>query len=127
METWASLKPDADFNQINQIFPDGKVPIKSMVPIIPRDAENPPCYVVDANFLSSEQIQALAEGLYEMWQPECKSVQMAIDYIRRGLPLKCEYFSGVTTTSQAALAMMLDDPTIEDILEDEDDEEDWYE
>ena len=106
METWAELKPDTPFNQI---FPDSKVPIKSIVPIIPDSEGSPPCYVIDAAFLSEDQIKELALGLYQTWRPKCTSVAMAIDYIRRGLPLSCEHFSGVATTNPAVLAMLLDD------------------
>ncbi|MEH2274652.1 MAG: hypothetical protein V7K40_07525 [Nostoc sp.] len=123
METWASLKSNTPFNQI---FTDGKVPIKSIVPIIPRDKTSPACYVVDADFLSNQQILVLAERLYQMWQPECTDVQMAVDYIRQGLPLKCDHFCCVTTTDQAVFAAMLDEPTSNDDFDDwENEDDDW--
>ena len=120
MKTWATLKPNTPFNQI---FPDGKVPIKSLVPIIPRDETSPTCYIVDVDFLSNQQIQTLAERLYQMWQPECTDVQMAVNCIRQGLPLKCDHFSGVTTTDEAVFAMMLDEPTSDDDFDDWEDDE----
>lgn len=109
MKTWGNLKPTT---HLNQIFTDGKVPIKSVVPIIPREEGSPSCYLLDADYLSQEQIEALALGLYQMWQPECESVQMAIDYIHRGLPLNCEHFDGVTSTDYAVIAMLTDDYTL---------------
>lgn len=122
METWANLKPDTPFNKL---FPDSKVPIKSIFPIIPREEGSPHCYVVDAKYLSQEQIQALAEELYQMWQPECTSVQMAIDYINQGLPLNIEHFNGVTSTSPSLLSMLLGEPEQSDEFDDFSDDDEF--
>lgn len=94
-KTWATLKPNTPFNNL---FPDARIPIRSPIPIIPREEGSPPCYTIDANFLSQQQIEGLAELLLRQWQPECKSKEQAIDYIREGLPLQCEWFIGVTST-----------------------------
>jgi hypothetical protein len=92
MTSWAYLKPNTPFNQF---FPDGWVPIRSIVPGIPREVGCPLCYIVVG--LEEWQIQGLAEMLYERWQPECDSVERAADYVRGGLPLKCSYFDSCGT------------------------------
>lgn len=94
MKTWGNLMEDSPFREI---FPDGKVPLRSCLPMIPRAPNEPSCYVVDPTFLSEEQVTNLAYKLYNMWQPECPSVAYAADYIRGGLPLKCDHFSSVSS------------------------------
>lgn len=99
--TFGVLKPDTPFSAV---FPDSLVPLRSIEPFIPRDYNCPPCFEVDADKLTDEQIQQLAQKLYEQWQPECESIEQAIAYIREpGLPLKCEWFFGVTTADLSQL------------------------
>lgn len=95
MKTWGHLIEDSPFREI---FPDGRVPLRSCLPMIPREANAPSCYLVDAKYLSEEQITNLAHKLYEIWEPECPSVAFAADYIRGGLPLKCDHFRSVSST-----------------------------
>lgn len=116
IKTWANLKPETPFNQL---FPDGKVPIQTIVPMRPRDEHSPLCYLVDGSKLTPEQIDGLAEMLLPMWSPECASKEQAVEYIRDGLPLKCEWFSGITSTDAKVLMALVDD------REDYDDEGDW--
>lgn len=93
--TYGHLKPNTPFSAV---FPNSLVPLKSIEPLIPRDYGCPPCFDVDADRLTAEQIQQLAQMLYEQWQPECESIEQALDYIREpGLPLKCEWFTVVST------------------------------
>lgn len=117
-KTWATLKQETPFNRL---FPDLKVPIVSPIPIIPREEGMPFCYVIDAQFLTDEQIQGLAEMLYEQWKPEAESIEATINYIREGLPLKCEWFSSFTTIDQKMMAAL--DDLAEPISEYELDEE----
>lgn len=100
-KTWATLRPDTPFSSL---FPDRQVPIRSVIPIVPREEGAPPCYMVEGNLLADEQLRALAGLLLEMWSPECESIDQAIAYIRDGLPLRCEWFNSVTTTN---IGMML--------------------
>lgn len=104
--TWATLKEETPFNEI---FPDRIVPVRSIFPIIPREAGSPPCYVVDSNLLSPEQVERLAQQLFEMWRPECQSLEEAKDYIQHGLPLKTDWFNGVSTSSPAILFGLMAD------------------
>lgn len=117
--TWANLKTDTPFDQF---FPDGKVPLLTVVPIRPRDENSPPCYLVDGSKLTAEQIDGLAEMLLPMWSPECASKEQAVAYIRDGLPLKCEWFRGVVSTDPKVFMALMDDFT--DHRRDEDDYED---
>jgi hypothetical protein len=94
MASWGTLKEDCPFAEI---FPERRVEIRSIVPIIPREQGSPPCYVVKGEALSQEQLKKLANRLYEIWQPECESVGAAAEYILEGLPLKTTHFSSVTT------------------------------
>lgn len=126
-QNWAWLKDETPFNEI---FPNRQVPIVSIFPIIPRELGSPPCYVVDAKFLSLEQIDRLAQRLFEMWRPECASLEQARKYIFQGLPLKTDWFNGAGSSSPAILFGLMHDegfgPNEEDELlrQDEWDEED---
>ena len=88
--TWATLKPDTPFNAV---FPNGEVPVLSPLPMIPREAGSPPCFVVNAGQLDPNQVDRLADLLLHQWHPECANKEQAIAYIQRGLPLKCDWFS----------------------------------
>lgn len=104
--SWAYLKDETPFNEI---FPDRRVPIRSIFPITPREEGCPPCYIVDAQFLSQEQIDRLAQQLFELWRPECESLQQAKEYISNGLPLKTDWFNGAGTSSPAILFGLMHD------------------
>ena len=94
--SWGRLRPGTPFAHI---FPDGRVPLKGPLPIIPREAGSPPCYLVPGRELSEVQIQALAEMLWQTWQPECESVEQAAEYIRSdALPLRQEWFDSIGTS-----------------------------
>ncbi|BAS59890.1 hypothetical protein NIES2135_20450 [Leptolyngbya boryana NIES-2135] len=121
-KTWATLSAKTPFNHL---FPDRKVPIVSPIPIIPREEGMPFCYVVDAQFLTDEQIQGLAEMLYEQWKPESESVEETIVYIREGLPLKCAWFSSFTTIDPKMMAMLTDVGSPEDEFEPGEGEEEF--
>jgi hypothetical protein len=94
MSCWGFLKEDCPFQSI---LGNGRVPIRSIVPIVPRKRGCPICYIVLGEQLTDEQVHLLAELLYEMWQPECSSIEEAITYIRQGLPLKTSWFRSVGT------------------------------
>lgn len=113
---WAYLKEDTPFSEI---FPDRHVPIRSIFPIIPREQGSPPCYVVDSSFLSQMQIDALAEQLFYMWQPECSSLEEAKDYIMQGLPLKTDWFNGASSSSPVVLFGLMDDEGVKSKREEE--------
>lgn len=101
--TWATLKPDTPFDNL---FPDGRVPIVSPIPMQPQDKSAPRCYLVDYSKLDHDQIRELANLLLRQWHP--RSAEEAIAYIKEGLPLSCEWFEGVTTIDRKILALMLD-------------------
>ena len=93
--TWGWLVP---INPFAAVFPDGKVPLKSILPVIPRERTAPPCYLLDVAQISDAQIAALAALLWQQWQPECASAAEAEAYIRQeGLPIRVSWFSGVGT------------------------------
>jgi hypothetical protein len=93
--SWGYLRPGTPFAHI---FPDGRVPLKGPLPIIPREAGAPPCYLVPGRALTELQIAMLADLLWAVWQPECASPEQAADYIRSdALPLRQEWFSSVGT------------------------------
>jgi hypothetical protein len=92
MASWAYLKLNTPFSQL---FPDLRVSIRSIVPCIPREIGSPPCYVVID--LEEWQVSGLAQILYERWQPECESLEQAAEYIRGGLPLRCDWFDSCGT------------------------------
>lgn len=103
--TFGLLRPETPFREI---FPDGFVPLKSLVPFIPREEGCPPCYEVDGDRLTDQQRLQLATDLFNRWQPECESVEAAIAYIREpGLPLQVAWFHGFTTTDFSQLLPLL--------------------
>lgn len=106
MSSWGYLKNDTPFNHL---FPDGKVPLVSIFQAIPREEGAPPCYWVDGSRLSEHQIEELSKMLYQMWQPECQSLESAIAYVRGQLPLNAEWFNGVATDSMFFLDDELDE------------------
>jgi hypothetical protein len=93
-ETWGVLKPDAPFAHL---FEDGRVPLRSMWTMRPRDERAPLCYLVAGDQLTDGQVRGLAQDLYQMWVPECASVEEAAAYIREDLPLRADWFSSVGT------------------------------
>jgi hypothetical protein len=113
MRTIAHLKENTPFDEF---FPDGAVPIVSIFPIIPREAGSPQCYVVNAKELTDQQINGLAAKLLEYWPTECLSLDEAIAYVRKGLPLNTEWFRG-WSKSDVDIARGWD--------EDWEDSEDW--
>jgi hypothetical protein len=107
--TWATLKPDTPFDDL---FPDGRVPIVSPISMQPSDPKAPRCYLVDYPKLARDQIRGLATLLLRQWHP--RSAEEAIDYIKEGLPVSCEWFDGVTTIDPKTLALMgLDAPAFD--------------
>jgi hypothetical protein len=92
VEAYGCLRPDCPFGEI---FPSGIVPLESVKWTTLRHPEAPPCYVVDSNRLSEEQIIFLAKLIYEIWHPQCKDLNQAIAYIQDGLPLNIDWFVGV--------------------------------
>jgi hypothetical protein len=76
----------------------------------PRDDQSPACYLVDQRWLSDDQVQTLAAMLYQMWQPECESVEAAAAYIRDpGLPLRTSWFSTIVTQRIGLMLSMIDE------------------
>jgi hypothetical protein len=110
-QNWGHLKENTPFNEI---FPDRRVPLRSIFSIIPREQGSPPCYIIDADFLTQEQISSLAQQLFELWRPECESIEQARDYIRQGLPLKTDWFNGAGSSSPALLFSLMDDEGFQD-------------
>lgn len=106
--TWANLQPDTPFAHI---FPDGEVPIVSIAPIRPDSGQGPLSYVVDASQLSEPQIYGLAELLLQKHPNELLSICDAADYVRDGLPIKCEWFSGFGTTRYDLVASLAEAET----------------
>lgn len=102
--TYGTLKDDTPFNQF---FPDNQVPIVSLIPAVPTLGA-PQCYVIDPQYLTKQQITGLAELVYQNWNPECTSLEMAIQYVESGLPIKCEWFTGVTTTDLGEYMKLVD-------------------
>lgn len=103
---WAYLREGTPFKEI---FPTRRVPLKSAMPIVPREEGSPPCFVVDPAFLSTEQIDTLAQMLFELWRPECESIQQACEYIRQGLPLRIDWFTSVGSSSPTFFFGLMDD------------------
>jgi len=99
--SWGYLRRDTPFARV---FPDGRVPLRAPLPITPREAGAPPCYLVPGRELTDEQVAMLAAMLWETWQPECESVEQAAAYIRAdALPLRAEWFETVGTTMRMML------------------------
>ena len=94
MTCWGNCKSESEFYSI---FGDQPVPIRSIVPIIPREEGSPPCYVVLGEKLGQAQVNALAEKLLNYWSPECRSIEQARQYILDGLPLKTSHFNGCSS------------------------------
>ena len=98
---WGHLKPDTPFAHI---FPDGVVPLKGILPIIPREEGAPECYLVPGSELSDAQVEQLATMLWERWRPECSGPEQAAEYIRLdALPLRVTWFEGVGTDLRLVL------------------------
>lgn len=94
MACWTTCKRESEFFEI---FGNDQVPIRSMVPIVPREEGSPPCYVVLGKELGQAQVNALAERLLNYWSPECHSIEQARQYILDGLPLKTSHFNGCSS------------------------------
>jgi hypothetical protein len=94
MACWAYLKQDSE---LRDIFPTGSVPIVSIVPGIPREEGAPLCYWVKGSELNEEQVERLAQLIFEMWLPECSNMGQAREYVRNDLPLKATHFNGCGT------------------------------
>lgn len=109
------LRADTPFRGI---FPDGFVPLKSLVPFIPREEGSPLCYEVDASRLTDEQRLQLATDLFQRWNSEWESVEAEIAYIADpGLPLQLAWFRGFTVSGFDQLLPLLglsSDRTISD-------------
>ncbi|RCJ29196.1 hypothetical protein A6769_35975 [Nostoc punctiforme NIES-2108] len=50
-------------------------------------------------------VEQLAIKLFDVWRPECESLQMATDYILKGLPLKTSHFNGCGTDDYFQMQM----------------------
>ena len=132
-KTWANLKPETPFNHL---FPDGRVPIRSILPIIPREEGAPRCYLVPGDKLTAEQIMGLAQIIWRQWHPECQTLEQAIAYIRDdALPLKTDWFTSISGIDQGTMIALAEfgeelrslfdedwDELDDDEFEDEDDE-----
>lgn len=103
--TWAIPRIDAPFAHI---FPEGEVPLISITPIRPNNGQGPPSYAVDVAQLSEPQIYGLAELLLQKHPSDFLSVDDAADFIRDGLPIMCEWFSGVCTTQYSLVAALME-------------------
>lgn len=102
-KTWAKLKPDTPFNSL---FPDGEIPIVSILPITPREVGAPLCYLIPGSQLTDQQIEGLARLLHTQWSQEA-TIEQLEDYIRSdALPLKTDWFSGVWTTDIGVVLSM---------------------
>lgn len=125
-QNWGYLKENTPFNEI---FPDRSVPLRSIFPMIPREQGSPLCYIINADFLTQEQISSLAQQLFELWRPECQSLEQAKDYIRHGLPIKTNWFNGAGTSSPAVLFGLMHEEGFgrdkDEPEEDCEDDEDW--
>lgn len=108
-KTIAYLKENTPFSKI---FPDGIVPIISIFPIIPREIGSPECYVVQPAALSAKQIEDLAVKLLEYWPTECLTLDEAIAYIRKGLPLRTDWFNSCSTSDPWFNSWSTSDPGI---------------
>ena len=107
--TWANLQPGTPFAHI---FPDGEVPIVSIVPIRPNNGQGPLSYVVEASQLSDLQIYDLAALLLQRHPSGFPSIDDAVDYVSDGLPIECEWFSGCGTTQYSLVAALMEaDPS----------------
>ena len=103
-QTYATLKNDTPFNQF---FPNNQVPIVSLIPSFPALGA-PQCYVIDPQYLTKKQITELAKLVRQNWEPECTSLEIAIQAVESGLPLKCDWFSGVTTSDYSEFMKLVD-------------------
>lgn len=104
-DTWAHLNENTPFNHL---FPSGVVPVQSIFPIVPGKEGNPPCYLVDARFLSECQIQGLASMILAQDHSPITDEQEAIAYIKSGLPVQTKWFCGFGT-SNVGVALSLAD------------------
>lgn len=102
--TFGYLVADSPFGNI---FPDGEVPLVSILPIVPGAHGNPNCYVVDAQFLTSNQVEDLALLLA---QSNCDTAEHSLDelkqYVLEGLPLRASWFRGVSTSDPVELGLL---------------------
>ncbi len=94
MACWTKVNPDSE---LYQIFGDSKVPILSIIPFVPRESGMPLCYMVLGQQLPDGIVNQLAQKIYETWASECESLEMAREYVLKGIPLKTSHFSGANT------------------------------
>lgn len=95
MSCWGTIDEESE---LYNLFQSSRIPIRSIVPFIPRESGMPLCYMVLTNELSKEAIEQLSRKIFEAWKPECKNLQEARDYLlENGLPVKTTHFSSVAT------------------------------
>ncbi|MBN3946745.1 MAG: hypothetical protein HWQ38_09710 [Nostoc sp. NMS7] len=93
MACWGIIDESSEFYEI---FKTNRIPIRSIVPFVPRESGMPLCYMVLMEEMPSQVIERLSRKIYEAWKSECKNLQVARDYlIKSGLPLKTSHFSSV--------------------------------
>lgn len=101
---WGHLTEDSP---LRAIWTDGEVPLQ--LPIVLQSDSHPPSYLLDPRLCTPEQLQAIAEWIYERWKPECTSVAEALAYIQApGLPLAITHFTGVGTTDPKIIHALID-------------------
>lgn len=100
MKAYLILKKDAGpWEQLRHLFP--QIPIKSIHPILASHRGNYcPCYEIDGDKLTEEQVQALASAI--MWQSEDDSsinFEKAAAQVRRRVLISKHWASQVYSDS----------------------------
>lgn len=94
MACWGKINQSSE---LYSVFGDIDIPILSIVPMIPRERGCPLCYVVLGSQLDKEVLEKMAQKLFERWQSECESLEMAKAYIKQGLPVQTSHFQFVSS------------------------------
>lgn len=92
MACWGYLKEDSEYRKLLGVE---KIPIMSIVPIIPGEDGNPLCYQLSHKELKEGQIEDLAQKLIKKYPADFPDIDSAIAYIKTGLPLQSSHFSSV--------------------------------
>lgn len=98
MASWAILKVES---KLTEIFPERRIPIGSIIPIVPREKKAPWCFLALGDQFSVRQVDLMAALIHAEWQHECRSAEAARKYILEGVPLDCAEFERVFTDDQA--------------------------
>lgn len=115
-ETYGTLKEDS---RLREIFPDGIVPLISIIP------SQVGLYRVNVVELTDDQVLKSANKILEKYKGECRDLEHARDYIHQHFFVSSEHFRCFSTNNPAILMSILEDEGMGKCTEDIEEFDDW--